>query len=196
MKSGDKSLIFTVIVFGIFMCVFFIATETDAIRTVKDFFNQPDSSAKAHKQKITYYQWSEKGKMVIDTRPPEDGVDYISFEADRKLKSSTNHIDHALIAKAEKYREGVLQENKRGSRDDNQTPVEAASFVEELLSQQQGEAAQCVGLENWLTDISGSLKFDEERTKEFCELLEKRMSSLEQIGCKQTLKRFESSICG
>lgn len=192
MASKDNSLLFTAIITIIFIGLVAVVIQFDIVTQLLRL-TQPKSLTVDNK-KVTYYQWFEKGEMVIRRSPPAAQQAYITFEGDPKLTQSRYQVDPLLIAKAEAFRKTMLKP-KIPTDDDSQQLITA------LLTEEQRSLlatdGHCRGLQTWLKDISGVFThYEDQSNQQFCEQFEERLVVLNQIGCRTELAEFKSQICG
>lgn len=192
MGTKDNSLLFTLLATVIFIVLTAIVVNFDLANKLTDLFGSKQSYSKA--QNITYYQWVEKGEMIISQSPPQNSQQaYISFQGDPKLTQVRYQVDPELIAKADVFRESVLNPKTYDETDPDQ--VLAALFTQEQQNLFSNNG-QCSNLQNWLSNMSSLFtRYEEKSNQEFCEMFDKRMTYLSQIGCAEELAEFESKVC-
>ena len=192
MESKDNSLLFTLIATVIFIVLTTIVVNFDLVNKLADLFGSQQSFSEP--KNITYYQWVEKGEMIISQSPPQNSQQaYISFQGDPKLTQVRYQVDPELIAKADAFRESVL--NPKNYDETDPAQVLAALFTQEQQDLFSNNG-QCSHLRNWLSNMSGLFtRYEEKSNREFCELFDKRMAYLSQIGCGEELAEFESKVC-
>lgn len=195
MKKTDNSLLFTVIVFFIFIAVSGVLIETNIVDELLQLTMQDNETKQTNKSphEKVYYQWYKQGEMKITATKPPEGIKFMTFRGGHNIQQTNYKIDPELIAKADRYRRELLFEDKTSYQN------EAESLIASLITPETQSALMpdkhCISLSQWLNDLTATIQYDKSANQEFCKLFEKRFTSMKKMGCIKELSAFQSKVC-